>query len=117
MCNRCDCCLLGKPLGEPVVQQGPFVMNTAAEIQQAYADYRRTQFGGLPWPDDAMVFPRSKGRFSLVNGVEDSPVSSSSEGTGILGSAAESAVLVLSRWIPWVLSCPKAKMVHARLFK
>lgn len=32
--------LAGKPLGEPVVQHGPFVMNTRDEIEQALADYR-----------------------------------------------------------------------------
>lgn len=30
----------GRPLGEPIVQGGPFVMNTQAEILQAIADYR-----------------------------------------------------------------------------
>ncbi len=30
----------GRPLGEPVVQYGPFVMNTREEIEQAMADYR-----------------------------------------------------------------------------
>ena len=32
--------LAGKPLNEPIVQYGPFVMNTAAEIEQAVDDYR-----------------------------------------------------------------------------
>jgi hypothetical protein len=48
-------------------------MNTRAEINQAFSDYQETQFGGWPWPDDAMVFPRDKGRFALVNGKETRP--------------------------------------------
>lgn len=32
--------LAGKPLGEPIVQHGPFVMNTREEIEQAMWDYR-----------------------------------------------------------------------------
>ena len=32
--------LAGKPIGQPVVQYGPFVMNTVAEIEQALQDYR-----------------------------------------------------------------------------
>ena len=32
--------LAGRPLGEPVVQHGPFVMNTHEEIEQAIRDYQ-----------------------------------------------------------------------------
>ena len=65
--------LQGKPIHEPVVQYGPFVMNSQAEIQQAMADYRRTEFGGWPWPMHEMVHPRSKGRFARYSdGSEDS---------------------------------------------
>ncbi len=39
--------LAGAPLGEPVVAHGPFVMNTAAEIDQAIADFRRGRMGRL----------------------------------------------------------------------
>lgn len=73
--------LQGRPIGEPVAQHGPFVMNTQAEIQQAFADYRKTQFGGWPWPQDAMVFPREKGRFSLLNGVKTFPGTCSNDPT------------------------------------
>jgi quercetin 2,3-dioxygenase len=56
--------LQGKPISEPVVQYGPFVMNSEAEIQQAFGDYRRTEFGGWPWPRYDQVHPRSQGRFA-----------------------------------------------------
>lgn len=39
--------LAGKPLGEPVVQYGPFVMNSREEVEQALADYRDGTLTGL----------------------------------------------------------------------
>jgi quercetin 2,3-dioxygenase len=57
--------LQGRPIGEPVVSYGPFVMNSEQEIQQAFADYRRTQFGGWPWPTAEPVHPRTSGRFAI----------------------------------------------------
>jgi len=56
--------LQGQPINEPVVQHGPFVMNNAAEIQQAFSDYRKTQFGGWPWSRYDNVHPWEKGRFA-----------------------------------------------------
>jgi len=60
--------LQGQPINEPVVQHGPFVMNTMGEIKQAFLDYRETQFGGWPWDRYDNVHPRDKGRFAKYAG-------------------------------------------------
>ena len=63
--GECEVLLLqGRPIGQPVVAHGPFVMNRRDEIERAFLDYRRTRFGGWPWPADDPVHPRSEGRFA-----------------------------------------------------
>ena len=38
----------GRPIGEPVAWAGPFVMNSHAELAQAFADYRSGKLGRIP---------------------------------------------------------------------
>jgi redox-sensitive bicupin YhaK (pirin superfamily) len=64
------------PIDEPVVQYGPFVMNNEREIREAYADFRRSQFGGWPWRRSDPVQPREKGRFAAyADGTQETPES------------------------------------------
>ena len=64
-----ECLVLqGQPIAEPVAQYGPFVMNTQQEIMQAMQDYRRTQFGGWPWPEQDPVHGTEARRFARYPG-------------------------------------------------
>jgi redox-sensitive bicupin YhaK (pirin superfamily) len=73
--GRADLLLLqGRPIAEPVAHYGPFVMNTREELEQAFADYRRTEFGGWPWPRLDPVHPPERGRFArYADGREEEP--------------------------------------------
>ena len=64
--------LEGKPINEPVVKHGPFVMNTEDEIRETMKEYGRTQFGGWPWKEQEVAHARDRGRFALhSNGNEE----------------------------------------------
>jgi redox-sensitive bicupin YhaK (pirin superfamily) len=72
--------LQGRPIGEPVAQRGPFVMNTVDELRQAVYDYQRTQFGGWPWSRPDPVHDRKSGRFArYIDGREHRPPSSETQ--------------------------------------
>ncbi len=59
--------LQAKPIGEPVVSYGPFVMNSREEIQQAFADYQKTQFGGWPYRVDDPNHGHEAKRFAIYD--------------------------------------------------
>ena len=57
--------LQGRPIGAPVFQMGPFVMNSPEELQRAVSDYHATQFGPWPWSGSDPVHAKTEGRFAL----------------------------------------------------
>ena len=57
--------LQGRPINEPVAKQGPFVMNSYQEINEAIMEYRKTEFGGWPWSTLDHTHGKDRGRFAL----------------------------------------------------
>lgn len=67
--------LEAKPIGEPVVQYGPFVMNTQEEIVQTMRDYQATGFGGWSWSREDMIHGPGVERFAKYpDGRVENPV-------------------------------------------
>jgi quercetin 2,3-dioxygenase len=66
--------LQGKPIAEPVVNYGPFVMNSREEIRTAFAEYNQTQFGGWPFASPAPNHGKEARRFAVhANGKREEP--------------------------------------------
>jgi redox-sensitive bicupin YhaK (pirin superfamily) len=66
--------LQSRPIGEPVVQHGPFVMNSREEILQTFQDFQRTRFGGWSWEREDMVHGPEIRRFAKYpNGKIETP--------------------------------------------
>jgi hypothetical protein len=80
-CPICPCPPVCCCRGSPLIWTCPL----QAELSAAFDEYRRTQFGGWPWPEDAPVFPRTQGRFAARGKdtpIELPPASSGAKGDG-----------------------------------
>ena len=57
--------LQAKPIKEPIIKYGPFVMNTRQEIQEAFDDYNKTSFGDWVWNEDGPVHGKEYKKFAI----------------------------------------------------
>jgi len=58
--------LQGRPINEPLIQYGPFVANSQAELQEIIREYQQTEFGGWPWASTDPVQDKALGRYSKM---------------------------------------------------
>jgi len=64
--------LQGRPIGEPVVQHGPFVATSREGIQEIFREYQVNEFGGWPWSRPDQVHDKDRSRFAIhVDGREE----------------------------------------------
>jgi hypothetical protein len=63
--------LQGRPIKEPVVQQGPFVASSREELAKTFQMYQATEFGGWPWPSHDHHHPRAQPRHAKRPGAKD----------------------------------------------
>jgi len=62
--------LQGRPIKEPVVQHGPFVVNTREDLMMTMQMYQRTEFGGWPWPTTDHHHVKDQPRFAKRPGAK-----------------------------------------------
>lgn len=66
--------LQGRPIGEHVVQQGPFVANSREEMNAAFSRFRESEFGGWPWPTQEHTHHPKAARFAIFpDGKKETP--------------------------------------------
>ena len=56
--------LEAEPLNEPIINDGPMIMNTQEEVLQGYRDFWKNQYGEWPWKERDPLHPVGTGRVS-----------------------------------------------------